>query len=440
MMDDFGRVFYLDDKVYRAIQNSKKRHCLELINSELFRELIDGQLIPRSSVAGFSIEGHDLVLEHEKLTETHQYEWSFNMLKEAALAVLKVNELCNKYGYELKDGHTLNVLFKGTKPMWVDIGSIAPRDKKSNETWIAYDEFVGSFLVPLLFWAEGKIYIARKLLESNFHRIDLLPAQSILESKLLNLLDRRIHHYKISNIVLRLLNIIVKSRRFHTNYFSYNKIKRALTGLKPPVMASMWQDYHHYYYTVDGKQTISPRFSRIIEIINGKADSIKSVLDLAGNQGLMCRLIKEKTNIKKITLTDYDANAIDFAFDQFKKEYPDSIDLLLLNFMFNIDLEGSSKRIKSDLVMALAVTHHLVLTAGYSLSSIFERVKLYSNRYVMIEFMPLGLWVKGSSVYPKLPEWYNEKWFKETFEKHFILLAREQLEENRILFFGEIIN
>ena len=124
MVDDFGRVFYHNDKIYRAIRPEKKSDCLEKLNSDLFKELTEKQLIPITTVTDLKVEGYDLVIEHEKLLNTKQHEWSFNMLKEASQMVLEVNRICNKYGCELKDAHTLNVLFRGSQPVYIDIGSI----------------------------------------------------------------------------------------------------------------------------------------------------------------------------------------------------------------------------------------------------------------------------------------------------------------------------
>lgn len=460
MMDDFGRVFFMDNRVFRAIQNDKKEYCLELIKSKLFTELQEKELIPKTSITEYSIDGYDLILEHERLTETLQHEWSFNMLKSAAEMVLQVNEICSGYGYELKDAHSLNILFKGTKPLWVDIGSIA---KSQSKNWIAYNEFVSSMLVPLLFWSEGKIYVTRKLLESNFHRIDVLPTELMVESDLLSILQTNIRRHNftfsrkkiistknkvkwingIKDLVNTSLNILTKRKdvqliQYTAEYIPYAASKSILNKLVSPPVSSYWQNYHNQYYSDNGKLKPSKRMERIIELIKN-TDEINSVIDLAGNQGLVCKLIRSSTKVENITLTDYDSNAIDFAFTSIKKEKINNINLLLLNFMFTRDLKDTSNRIKSDLAMALAVTHHLILSNHYSPEAIFERVKMYSKKYVMIEFMPLGLWAIDSDDKIQVPEWYNENWFKSKFENYFKIIKQEKLEDNRILFFGEII-
>lgn len=460
MVDDFGRVFFYKDKIFRAIHNSKKEFCLSLLNSDLFKELFSKKLIPFTQIADFSLSNYDLILEHEKLTETFQHEWSFSMLKDAAMMVGSVNEICNSHGYELKDAHTMNVLFRGTQPVWIDIGSIIPFKKETGNSWMAYREYVGSFILPLLFWAEGEFYISRKLLESVFYRVELLPNQQYNESKLFPLLKNNVQvfgfrfrnstlfttkkrNHRLGFFISKINRILIKLRMGHFSYeaewLPYDSIKRLLAELKAPVVSSDWENYHSHYYSENGKLKTSGRFNQIIEIIKNRENEIQSVLDLAGNQGLLCRLLAENTSLKRIILSDFDSNAVDIAYHNFKQGKSENIELMLLNFMFTQNADGTASRVKSDLVMALAVTHHLVLTNLYSLDAIFERVKMFANRFIMIEFMPLGLWVFGSKDYPALPEWYNEEWFSLTFQRHFNLLQKATLEENRILYFGELI-
>jgi hypothetical protein len=62
---------------------------------------------------------------------------------------------------------------------------------------------------------------------------------------------------------------------------------------------------------------------------------------------------------------------------------------------------------------------------------------MYSKRYVFIEFMPLGLW-NGKSA-PPVPLWYNLDWHRNSFQNYFSIILEEKIEENRILFVGELL-
>lgn len=470
MMDDFGRVFFRNGKVFRAIQNDRVDYCTDLINSTMFQELMNKGLLPKTSISDFKLEGHELILEHEKLLVILQHEWSFDMLKDAALAVLEINKICNKHGYELKDAHTLNMLFRGTKPVLADIGSISKMENREIDVWPAYEEFLGSFIIPLLFWEKKMNYITRKLLESNFHRIFTIPAQTIAESGLLKLLTENKNEYQfklrsftittqteksafLNKLAFKTQSVLKSITGRNTQVFSYKNIAKEYTSLsdyfpaneiqviigntKSPKQDSTWQGYHQKYYFKDNEPEYSPRFLRILELIKSEEIEINSIIDLAGNEGYFCKLINDRTDIKKIILVDYDENALNDAYLNFRKEN-NRVHTALLNFMFTPNIEGTAKRLKSDLAIALAVTHHLILSSNFSIDCIFERIKSFSNKYVLVEFMPLGLWATGDEIYPVLPDWYHVDWFRREFGNHFDLIHVEQLEQNRILFFGII--
>lgn len=459
MFDGFGRVFFYNGKVYRAISKDAVKECLDLLNHPFFKELMDSSLIPKTIISDLSLPDFELILEHEKLLNIHQNEWSFSMFKDAALMILKVQSICEKYGYELKDAHTLNVLFKGSKPMYVDIGSF---QKKEGDHWVAHEEFINSFYIPLCFWSEGKFYITRKILENKFYRMQTIPDQKFCDSGLFDLLNAKPFRYEVlfrgkvvyttqnQKSARRLSNFLNKtasllkgrSARVSSSPIIFDDrstIIRKIESMDFPESVSLWKGYHSKFYEKEGQVELSDRLKNILGIIEkiNAEDPLQSTLDLAGNEGLMSFLIKDRFNIPSVTLSDYDENAIEVAC-RYRKEHNLDINILLLNFMFPPSIEDVSKRIKSDLVMALAVTHHLVLTSKFVLSTIFERVRSYSNKYVLIEFMPKGLWSIEHREEVDVPYFYTLDWFKDEFSKYFDILQIETLEENRILFVGKI--
>ena len=123
--DTFGRVFFYQEKVYRLINNSHISDCMELIKSELFNKLTDlGYIVKTEIVSDFKVESYDLILQHQRVSDNQPNEWSFLMYKDAAVLILKINNICNEYGYELKDAHPYNVVFNNGTPIFIDIGSI----------------------------------------------------------------------------------------------------------------------------------------------------------------------------------------------------------------------------------------------------------------------------------------------------------------------------
>ncbi|WP_264566707.1 class I SAM-dependent methyltransferase [Flavobacterium sp. N3904] len=464
MIDDFGRVFFYNNRVFREISKEKEKFCLELLSSAMFKELIQKELIPQTLISEEFPETKKLILEHTKVVESLQHEWTFEMFKDAALMVLEINDVCNKYGYELKDAHTLNVLFNNNKPIFVDLGSIDLIRSKNN--WIAYEEFLNSFFIPLRFWSKNELFIVRKLLESNFHRMFTIPSQNIEESGLYKLLgvdnsyafsfrknklfstERNISlitfFVKASNKFLRIV-FKKKNKLFRydlkinriTEIFPKNTINSNIVSLSKSTFDSQWKGYHSKFYNEIESVNYSYRFKRLLEIINDLKD-IDTIIDLAGNEGYFSFLLSKEMTLKNVILVDYDENAINEAYLNSKKLNIKNVTPLLLNFMFTPDLLGTSKRLRSDLAVSLAVTHHLILTGKFSLAAIFDRLIMFSNKYVIVEFMPLGLWSIETKIKQNLPDWYSIDWFRDEFVNRFNLLIEEQLEENRIVFVGKI--
>lgn len=92
----------------------------------------------------------DIVLEHEHIAvPTYPYEWSPQMLYEAGVLTLDLSEALLPEGLGLKDATPYNVLYRGTDPVFIDFLSIEHRDPH-DATWLPYAQFVRTFLLPLL--------------------------------------------------------------------------------------------------------------------------------------------------------------------------------------------------------------------------------------------------------------------------------------------------
>ena len=78
---------------------------------------------------------------------SYPYEWSFSMLKDAALLTLKIQKLAIEHDMNLKDASAYNIQFKNGKPVFIDTLSF---EKFIEKPWVAYAQFCRHFLAPLL--------------------------------------------------------------------------------------------------------------------------------------------------------------------------------------------------------------------------------------------------------------------------------------------------
>ena len=161
-IDDIGSIFFYKERVLRAIKKESMTYVNELINSGLIDELVKKRLFPKTTIAQCEIDGYSMVLEHERLENwNYAYEWSFDMLKSVAMTVIEINEISNKYGYELFDCHASNLIFNFNKPIYVDLGSF----KKTNNlsVWSAKEIFLKSYYIPLKLHSIGYSNIASNI-------------------------------------------------------------------------------------------------------------------------------------------------------------------------------------------------------------------------------------------------------------------------------------
>lgn len=92
----------------------------------------------------------DLLLVHDAIPfPSFPAEWSPEMLRAAACLTLDIAEQALEHGICLKDATPCNVLFKGPRPVFVDILSFELRHPR-DPIWLAHGQFMRTFLLPIL--------------------------------------------------------------------------------------------------------------------------------------------------------------------------------------------------------------------------------------------------------------------------------------------------
>lgn len=449
LMDDMGVVFIAPDRVLRAVYPSAATMVDALLRSGLPDALASRGLMPATRRSEISMPGYAFVLEHPRLPfVTYPFEWSYGMLCAAAALVLEVNELANAYGYELQDCHGYNLLFDGPRPCYVDLGSLIPRPTGARG-WVAREQFVRAYVYPLQIWASGGEFIARRLSVAG----DLLSHADYglyrwpwlrwggaeTYQRMMDLWHRyrRLSHVPVDKIRDRLpapwagLVCALKNRALLPAQTA------GMAGLRSRVRRrprrgphGLWSNYQ----TKNAGFVDTPRFRRIIELVRRVVPG--SVLELAGNQGRLAEALLRAGVATRALSTDFDERAVDQAYERVRVE-SGTLHVAVLNFihpMTNPYRESAAARMKADTVLALAVTHHLLLTQRVPVKAMLRTIATFTRRGVMVEFMPLGLWDGRQA--PPLPDWYSLDWFRAAFQEEFELWHEEQLEENRHLFCG----
>jgi ribosomal protein L11 methylase PrmA len=148
--DPSGRVFVIDGRVLRGLRGEAVEDWRALRESRFFTEAVAaGRLIGTREVEEPALGDWPVVVEHEPVPfVSYPYEWTFSMLKDAALLYLEVLAGALGDGFVVKDGTSFNVQFVGTRPVFIDVGSI--ERYRPGEPWVGYRQFCRQFLFPLM--------------------------------------------------------------------------------------------------------------------------------------------------------------------------------------------------------------------------------------------------------------------------------------------------
>lgn len=403
-------IFSYNNLVLRVISKHEEQVFLNLFSSGLIEELVALRLMPETKISNFVMDEHSLMIEQNQIEWNIQpQEYTFTMLQEVAKCVLNVNKICLKYGYQTSDCHGFNVLFHGSHPQFIDIGSFV--EKSISNVWLGIDEFIRCYLYPLKLWSQGQFYLAHRLLsDAHWARFSVqdLSYQEGFEYLLKEDTD-------------------------------FDVLIQYVSTFKNVVFPTLWHDYQEPYYNQDGTIKTVFRFEKILNMI--KTMDIQSIHDVAGNQGVFTRYLFENTEIEKYLCSDKDVNAIDSFFKITSENVllQDKVTCALLNIMSSIQNYGDSafERLACDAVFALALLHHLVLSDHSPIELILSNLEQYTKKYIFIEFMPYTHLNTHSRIVDESLAYYTEQWFKSAFVKTFDLLKIERLELNRILFVGQ---
>lgn len=117
--------------------------------------LLDGgRVVPTSELPAplpLTVRGQPAaaVLEHERVPfVSYPYEWTFSMLQDAALLQLDLILDALPHQLMVKDATPYNVQFTGSRAVFIDVGSF--ERLRAEELWVGHRQFCMLYLYPLL--------------------------------------------------------------------------------------------------------------------------------------------------------------------------------------------------------------------------------------------------------------------------------------------------
>lgn len=435
--DPSGFIFVKSGQIFRQINKIYFPQFERLIKSGLYRKLCREKLLVKHTVKERREEA--ITIQPEKIPFiSYPYEWSFNMLKAAAMLTLKIQEIALRYQMVLKDASAFNVQFIGAKPVFID--TLSFDIYQEGDTWVAYKQFCQHFLAPLSLMSQKDLR-ANLLMRQYIDGIPLDLASKLLpwSSKLNMALLSHIHLHAANQ--KRMADRKVNFAKFKMSKFQMmsliKNLQETVDSLKIGQDQTEWEDY--YAFTNYSKKAAEEKHEIVKKYL--RLSKAKTVLDLGANNGEFSKLAVESGAYT--IACDSDSIAIDLCYTKNQKNLkllPLIIDLTnpspALGWA-NDERKSFTDRFQTDLVLALALIHHLCISNNLP----FESVANYLSKlgkYLIIEFVP-----KNDSKVQKLLQNrkdvftdYSQESFEMIFKKYFVILGRQKIKQSaRIIYF-----
>jgi hypothetical protein len=161
--DPDGRVFLWEGDLYRGVFPAAAPFFRKLAENGIISKLVEQGFLVDTELTPFTSKEFSLVFRHQIVPfASYPQEWCSLMFKDAALAIVDFAIELAHDDLILKDGHPWNILFDTCKPLYIDLGSIAPVHGSS--IWPAYPDFCRYCLYPLILMSQGYDLLGRLLM------------------------------------------------------------------------------------------------------------------------------------------------------------------------------------------------------------------------------------------------------------------------------------
>ena len=396
--DPAGHVHFRGDRIYRTVLAPGTANYQAVAASGFTEEAIrSGRLIEGTAVDARLLQDEEpaavYVIEHPRLDFiSYPYEWSFFGLKAAALLTIDLHVDALARGVTLSDASAYNIQFIGPQPLFIDYLSLIPYQE--GQVWLGYRQFCEQFLNPLLLTAKTGVAF-QTWYRGNLEGIPasslkpLLPFRAKLDPRvgLHVVLQGRMQQNVTSSTVSRAQKVKLSRTGLEANLRS---MRSWVAGLEPPGShQTAWQSYEqNANYTTDERSSKARFISETVARV-----SARTVWDLGCNSGEYSE-IALGAGARCVIGFEYDTGALTAAF---KRAVTKNLQLLPLwmdvaNPSPSIGWQLQERRNlmdrrNADMVMCLALLHHLVLGRNLPLPQVLDWLISLAPHGVL-EFVP----------------------------------------------------
>ena len=372
-------MLYEGEDVRRALSPAGLEDWRALAATDFFtRASQDGSVVatreldPRDALP----EGAAGMLGHERIAfVSYPYEWPFGMLRDAAALQLGLLLEALEEGLTLKDASPYNVQWRGTRPLFVDVGSF--ERLREGEPWAGYRQFCMLYLYPLLLQAYRQV---------PFHPWLRGSLDGITPEQCRNLLSRGdlLRPGVLSHVALharldasnggsrRDVRAELRDAGFAKGLIEANarRLLKLVRGLDWSPAPSTWTEYGatNSYSEQDSDQKA--------DFVRAASESASWGLtwDLGANDGRYARIAAAHS--RYLVAIDGDHGAVEQLYRALGDERHESILALTLDLTDpspnlgwrGLERKGLAERGLPDLVLCLALVHHVAIAGNVPLA------------------------------------------------------------------------
>lgn len=456
--DRDSRVVLSGETVLRAISPEGAADWELLSDSGFLTELVErGDLVGTREVdTGRLNGGTELlptgvakVLEHDRIPfVSYPYEWTFSMLKDAALLQLDIAAEAIDRGLMLKDATPYNVQFEGAKPVFIDIGSFEKLPE--GQPWVGYRQFCMLCLYPLMFQAHKDIPFQPWLRGSidGIQPIDAIKVFSLrdrlrpgvfLHTSLHARLDRRANRSGPGSAEENSKKREVKPQAVKAHIQSMRKL---VEKLRWKAGETAWSGYRQDNTYSDDDDRAKQAF--VADVVQAKRP--KLTWDMGCNDGAYSRIADQGSD--RVVAFDFDHATVEALYRSLKEEGNRTILPLVGNLADpspalgwrGLERRTLDDRGAPDLMLALALIHHVSISANIPIADFLDWTAGLGSALV-IEFPkrtdPMVEALLANKQEGANPD-YDLEYFERELGKRYRVERREELPSgHRVLFHAE---
>lgn len=398
--DGKGRVYADGGRIFRVLSPAGWANWRAFSEHPLASELMAEDRLVRTWSVPDGLHGvtGDPVLEHEPVPfVSYAYEWPFGLLQRAALLHLELLRRLIPEGFILSDATPSNVMFRGIRPVFIDVGSIVPY--QPGDVWQGFRQFLQTMLYPLLLSAykgvphqawlrgAGEEGLPAWQVSRLFGWRDLRRPGVLTYVKLSAALDRAATgHLDITRRELQ--NSRVAAPVLLRNV---EKLERVISRLRPRASRGPWQKYSaSAVYGAEGQRRKREAVSALVAKVSPKP---RLVWDLGSNTGEYSALVSPYAELV-VAMDDVETIVQDVCTRCDAEGIENVLPLIvdITNPSPGQGWRGAERRAlvargEPDLILALALIHHAVITKGVPADQFLEEIAGW-GRYCLVEHVP----------------------------------------------------